>query len=250
MDVVGPISPPSSKGHRFILAITDYFSKWAEAIPLKKVKSSDVIKFVKHYVIYRFGIPRRIVHDNGPQFVSQAFQRFYTKFRIQSVSSTAYYPAVNGLAEAFNKAIGKLLKKFISKSQRDWDDKLGEFLWAYRTTVWTPTKATSFSLVYGCEAVLPLEIQILSLRVALTAEMTKEEKHRLRLQELEVLDDKRLQAQQQIELYQAQITRAFNKKVKERSFKKGDLVLTVRRPMVMTHKTKGKFQPKWKDHLW
>jgi len=75
--------------------------------------------------------------------------------------------------------------------------------------------------------------------------MTKEEKYRLRLQELEALDDKRLQAQQQIELYQVRITRAFNKKVKERTFKKGDLVLAVRRPMVMTHKTKGKFQPKW-----
>ena len=107
-----------------------------------------------------------------------------------------------------------------------------------------------FSLVYGCEAVLPLEIQIPSLRVALTTEMTTEEKHRQRLQELEALelealDDKRLQAQQQIELYQARITRAFNKKVKMRTFKKGDLVLAVRKPMVMTHKTKGKFQPKW-----
>ena len=66
----------------------------------------------------------------------------------------------------------------------------------------------------------------------------------MRLQELEALDDKRLQAQQQIELYQARTTRAFNKKVKERTFKKGDLVLAVRRPMVMTHKTNGKFQPK------
>jgi len=51
------------------------------------------------------------------------------------VSSTAYYPAANGLAESFNKTIGKLFKKFVSKSQRDLDDKLGEFLWAYRTTV-------------------------------------------------------------------------------------------------------------------
>ena len=113
-------------------------------------------------------------------------------------------------------------------------------------TVRTPTKVTPFSLVYGCEAVLPLEIQIPSLNVALTTEMTNEEKHRLRLQELEVLDDKRPQAQQQIELYQARITRAFNKKVKERTFKKGDLVLAVRRPIVLTHKTKEKFQPEWK----
>jgi len=57
MGVVGPISPPSSEGHRFILTITDYFSKWAKAVPLKEVKTSDVIKFIKHHVIYRFGVP-------------------------------------------------------------------------------------------------------------------------------------------------------------------------------------------------
>ena len=39
--------------------------------------------------------------------------------------------------------------------------------------------------------------------------------------------------------------KSFNKKVKQRAFRKGDLVLAVRRPMIMTHKTKGKFQPKW-----
>ena len=74
--------------------------------------------------------------------------------------------------------------------------------------------------------------------------MTNEEKYQLRLQELESLNDKLLQAQWQIELYQARITRALNKKVKKRTFKKGDLVLAVRRPMVMTHKIEGKFQLK------
>ena len=72
-----------------------------------------------------------------------------------------------------------------------------------------------------------------------------EEKHRLRLQELEALDNKHLQAQQQIELYQAWRFRSFNKKVREWVFKKGDLVLAVRRSIVMTHKTEGKFQHKW-----
>ena len=110
-----------------------------------------------------------------------------------------YYSAANGLAEAFNKTIGKLLKKFISKSQRDWDNKLGEYLWAYRMTVRTLTKAMPFFLVYGCETVLPLEILIPSLRVALTTRMMDEEKYRLRVQELKVLDDRCLQAQQQIE---------------------------------------------------
>ena len=161
------------------------------------------------------------------------------------MSSTTYYPVANGLAEAFNKTIEKLLKKFVSKNQCDWDDKLGECLWAYRTTVRISIKATPFSLVYGCKVLLPLEVQIPSPRVALTTRMVDEKKHRLGLQELEALDDKRLQAQQQIELYQAWISRAFNKKVREWTFKKGDHVLAVIRPMVMTHKTKGKFQPKW-----
>jgi len=79
----------------------------------------------------------------------------------------------------------------------------------------TLTKATLFSLVHGYEAALLLEIQITFLRITLTTEMTDEEKHRLGLQELEALDDKRLQTQQQIELYQARISIAFNKKVRE-----------------------------------
>jgi len=117
IDVVGPISPSSIKGHRFILAITGYFSKWAETIPLLEVKTSNMVNFIKHHVIHRFGVPRRIIHDNGPQFASQVFYRFCDKYRIQNVESTAYNPAANGLAEAFNKITIKLLKKFVSSNK-------------------------------------------------------------------------------------------------------------------------------------
>lgn len=54
----------------------------------------------------------------------------------------------------------------VSGNKRDWHDRLPEALWAYRTRVRGASHATPFSLVYGCEAVLPLEIQIPSLRVA------------------------------------------------------------------------------------
>jgi len=74
MDVIGPISASTSKGHWFILAITDYFSKWGEAICLKEVKTSDVIKFVKHHVLYCFGVPRRIVHDNRPSSLAKCYR--------------------------------------------------------------------------------------------------------------------------------------------------------------------------------
>jgi len=63
IDVVGPISPLLAKGHQFIFAITDYFSKWAEVAPLVEVKTTNI---VKHHVIHQFGVPRWIIHDNGP----------------------------------------------------------------------------------------------------------------------------------------------------------------------------------------
>lgn len=74
--------------------------------------------------------------------------------------------------------------------------------------------------------------------------MTDEEKHNLRLQELEKLQARCLKAQQQIELYQAPISVAYNMKVKTQTFKRGNLVLIVRRTMIMTYKVKCKFQPK------
>jgi len=89
IDIIGSISPPSVRGHRFILATTDYFSKWAEAVSLAEVKTTNVVNFIKHRIIQRFGVPRRIIHNNGPHFASQSFYQFCDKYRVQNVASTA-----------------------------------------------------------------------------------------------------------------------------------------------------------------
>ena len=78
-----------------------------------------------------------------------------------------YNVPANGLAEAFNKTLGSLLKNVVSKAKRDWHERIREALWAYRTTFRTPTQAMPYSLVYGVEAILPLERQILSLQIAI-----------------------------------------------------------------------------------
>lgn len=92
------------------LPTIDYFSKWSAAITLKEVKTSDVVKFIKNYVIYRFGISQRIIHYNGPQFISQAFYNLCEKFNIKSVTSIAYNPSTNGLAKALKKTMIKIPK--------------------------------------------------------------------------------------------------------------------------------------------
>lgn len=167
------------------------------------------------------------------------------KFKFTQHKSSMYNAPTNGLVEAFNKTLCNLLSKVVSKSKRDWHEKLGEALWAYRTTYKTPTQSTSYSLIYGVEAVLPLELEVPSLRIAIQEGLTEDDKDKLRLAELEALDEKRLQAQQSLECYQARLSRAFNKKVRPRSFKVGDLVLTVRRPIITSRKTGSKFSSKW-----
>ncbi|KAM2067325.1 hypothetical protein ACFX1T_043670 [Malus domestica] len=210
----------SSTGEAYILAATDYFSKWAEAIPLKEVKKETV-------------------------FSNRLMDELCEKYKFKQHKSSMYHTPANGLAEAFNKTLCNLLKKVIGRTKKDWHERIGEALWAYRTTYRTPTQATPYSLVYGVEAVLPLESQIPSLRMAIQEGLTDEENAKLCLQELEALDEKRLEAQQHLECYQARLSKAFNKKVLPQSFQMGDLVLSLRRSIITTHKTKSKFTSKW-----
>jgi hypothetical protein len=109
IDLIGQIYPPSSKGHKFILVATDYFTKWVEAIPLKKVTSANMVDFVKEHIVYRFGIPQTITTDQGTMFTSGEFDEFAISMGIKVLNSSPYYAQANGQAEASNKGIINLL---------------------------------------------------------------------------------------------------------------------------------------------
>jgi hypothetical protein len=80
--------------------------------------------------------------------------------------------------------------------------------------------------------------------VAIQDELTKDKQVQLGFQELDVLEEDRLNVVQNLELYRRNMVRAYHKLVKQRVFRKGKLVMVLRRPIVVTHKTKGKFEPK------
>ena len=89
----------------------------------------------------------------------------------------------------------------------------------------TVTGQTPFSLLYGCEAILPIEIEIKSLSVVMEAKTPESEWARKRYNHLMSLDEKRMDALFHTQIYQRRIARAFNKKVKRRKIKAGDMVL-------------------------
>ena len=84
--------------------------------------------------------------------------------------------------------------KVVTGNKRDWHTKLSESLWAYRTTYKTPTQSTPYKLCFGTEVVIPLEVQLPSLRIAVHEGLTSDENVVLRLEELEALDGERLKA--------------------------------------------------------
>ena len=111
LDFIGEINPASSKGHRFVLVATDYFTKWTEAVPLKNMTHKELISFVLEHIIHRFGIPQTLTTDQGAAFMSHQFKEFAESLRIKLLNSSSYYAQANGQAESSNKILIRLIKK-------------------------------------------------------------------------------------------------------------------------------------------
>ena len=87
---MGPVNPPS-RGYIWILVATKYFTKWAEAIPLRKATRGAVENFIKENRIIRFGVPHRIISDNGTSFVNGEVRRMLEFYQIKHHRSSPYY---------------------------------------------------------------------------------------------------------------------------------------------------------------
>ena len=98
-------------------------------------------------------------------------------------------------------------------------------------------------MVYGSQAVLPIEVEIQSLRVLVETKVLEEDWMKGRYKQLALIDEKRARTQYHAQGYQKRIAKAFNKKVKHRNLKKGDLVLKVLRDE--TFNPRGKMKPRW-----
>ena len=185
----------SSKGHNFILVATNYFTKWVEVIPLKKAEQKDVIYFIKEQIIHKFGIPQSITTDQGTMFTRDEMTYFAKDYGIQLIRSTPFYAKATGQAEASNKVLINILEKILEDNPpKNWKLILSETLWAYRTSKRDSTGVSPYSLTYGHDAVLPMEVVVPSLRVSRHNGLNPQEYSEVMMMELKELDGKRLQA--------------------------------------------------------
>ena len=116
-DIMGPL-PASSKGHKYILVITDMFSKWVEAFPLRVTDSETLAKVLVDEIVYRYGVPLYLHSDQGSNFNSEVITSLCKQLGIERTRTTAYHPQANGQVERFNHTLESMLSKVINDNQR------------------------------------------------------------------------------------------------------------------------------------
>ena len=82
LDVIGPLNPKSSKGHVYIITETDYFTKWQEVVALRNVDSEKLVHFLKENILSRFGVPEKLITNNGSIFIGSKFTLFCGEYGI------------------------------------------------------------------------------------------------------------------------------------------------------------------------
>lgn len=167
IDLIGKIYPPSSKQYTFVILATGFLTEWIEAIPLKKITQKSVIEFIRDHIIYRFGIPQTLMVHHRTSLNRDQVKKFLSEFGVKLVNSTPYYTQSNKQEESSNMILKNIIWKTIDENARNWHECLNKALWAYRTSLRSSTKVTHFQLTYGQEAVLPMEINVQSIRVCL-----------------------------------------------------------------------------------
>uniref|UniRef100_A0A8C4ZJ16 Integrase catalytic domain-containing protein n=1 Tax=Gadus morhua TaxID=8049 RepID=A0A8C4ZJ16_GADMO len=157
IDLIGPL-PKTVDGFQYILTATDYFSKWVEAFPLKTKTAAEVGRHICS-IIYRHGCPKRILSDQGKEFVNEVCLNtsLCNMLAIERSVTAAYHPQTNGLDVKTSHNI-KALIKLVNDKQNNWDVFLEATLFSLRSKVQTTTKHSPFLMMYGREAVFPSEV--------------------------------------------------------------------------------------------
>lgn len=221
IDLVGPIIPASSDGYRYMLVLTDFATKWPEAIPLKSITTQAVAEALLS-IFTRLGVPKEILSDRGSQFTGDMMKEVYRLMAVKGIHTTPYHPQCNGACERLNGVLKKMLKRLSAEQPKLWPKFINPLLFAYREVEHSATGYSPFFLMYGRDVRGPLHIlkETLEGRAIDNVEVKTAYQYVLELRE---------RISQTLSLAQTELKNAghksanyYNKKSKLRSLKPGD----------------------------
>lgn len=144
VDVWGPL-PRSTRGFSYLLAVSDYFSKFILLHPMRQSNAKNIARFIEDDVFMMFGVPQVVTCDNGKQFTSKEFQSLCEKYGAKIWFNAKYHAQVNQV-ERVNRVIGSAVRAYIrDNNHKDWDSEIAKIAYALRTAV---HESTGFSPAY------------------------------------------------------------------------------------------------------
>jgi len=223
---------------KYLVVAIEYFTKWIEAEPVAHITSHKVQHFVWKNIVCRFGILKRLVFNNGTQFASQQLGKLCAELGVKQVFASVEHPQTNGQVESANRVLLRSLKRRLNKAKGTWAEEVPRIVWAYHTTPESTTRETPFSLVYGSDAMILVEIQENS---PCFQNFVVEESNEERKVNLDLLDKVREEARIKVEALKRRVEYKYNSKLRPRQFQVADLVLQKAHP----YQLENKLSPKW-----
>lgn len=150
---------------KFLLVVIDYFFKWVKAEPLARITEGAMIQFLWKNIICQYGIPRKLISDNGPQFQGYRIKEWCQNLWIEQAFTSITHPQANGQGEVTNRILVQGLITKLEAVQRNWVEELLRVLWAYHTIIRSSIGETPFCMVYETEVIITVEILVESARV-------------------------------------------------------------------------------------
>ena len=156
IDIIGPLQE-SAHGNKYIVAMSDHFSKWSEASAIPNKTAKCVADFL-YSVVCRLGCMDTLISDQGREFVNKVIDFLLESLQTEHRISSAYHPQTNGQRERDNRTLKSALSKLVNDQCDDWDIHIPGVLFAYHTSKHASTNCTPFQVMYGRIAKLPIDI--------------------------------------------------------------------------------------------
>ena len=157
VDIMGPL-PTTEAGNKYIMVVSDYFTKWTEAYAIPNQEALTVATKLVDEFLCRFGAPETLHSDQGRNFESAVIRELCALLDIRKTRTTPYHPQSDGQVERFNRTLAGMLSRYVSDNQKDWDVPLPHVLMTYRSSVHEATKYSPFFLMFGRAVRLPVDV--------------------------------------------------------------------------------------------
>lgn len=149
--------PLSTLGNRYLLVISEYLSKWTVTVALPSYDTDHIAQALLYEVVLKFGVPLRLITDNGSSLVEDAMTQVCAKIGIKRSLTSVEHPQTDGVVERLNRTLKISLAAAVSTEPTEWDTFLQFVTFAYNTAEHATTGFSPFHMMFGRKLVFPNE---------------------------------------------------------------------------------------------